>query len=201
MRTITSERELLEHIKNNNITLFIGKSNAGKDTLAKRFLRDYGFYGIVTCTTRPMRPGEKDGVDYYYKTVEEFRRLIQTGDIFEYRTYMTQLNGIPDTWYYGSLKQDLDKNARYIAVIEIDGAKSYIDAYGADRIGIVYLDVPVMVRTARAMARPGYSEEEWQRRLHTDDADFSKKRLLDLTAKLGKPIVAYQNYLLESEVN
>ena len=48
------------------MVILIGKSASGKDTVAKRLIKDYGYQKIVTWTTRPMRPGEKQDITYHY---------------------------------------------------------------------------------------------------------------------------------------
>lgn len=59
-----------------NIIAIMGKAGSGKDTLLKALLQELTFTNIarpiISCTTRPIREGEVDGVDYHYLTREQF---------------------------------------------------------------------------------------------------------------------------------
>ncbi len=60
-----------------------GPSGVGKGTVRKRIFEsnDVGFEYSISMTSRGMRPGEVDGVDYFFKTKEEFERLIEQGEL------------------------------------------------------------------------------------------------------------------------
>ena len=64
--------------------VLIGKSCSGKDSVAK-ILFFMGYTRVVTCTTRPMRTGEIDGVDYYFISQDEFMKMIEKRDFAEYQ--------------------------------------------------------------------------------------------------------------------
>jgi len=71
-----------------------GPSGVGKDTLIKRLLElDRNLRYSVSCTTRPSRPNEVDGVDYTFVTRERFQQLIDEGAFLEYATYNGNLYG------------------------------------------------------------------------------------------------------------
>lgn len=158
------------------ITILIGKSAAGKDTFYQKMIEN-GYLPITSCTTRPMREGECEGREYFFKTEREFLALIKSGDIFEYRTYQTYVKRTKATWYYGSLKQDLDPEKNYVAVLELTGALAYINAYGADQCKIIYITASAEERKRRAMLRGGFDEDEWNRRAKADDSDFSEDNI------------------------
>ena len=82
------------------ITILIGKSATGKDTILRELRDEYGYEPIISTTSRPMRENEKDHVDYVFVSSEIFRYMIQIGCFIEYRSYNTLVNGKPDTWYY-----------------------------------------------------------------------------------------------------
>jgi guanylate kinase len=71
-----------------------GPSGVGKDTLIKRLLElDRNLRYSVSCTTRPPRPGEVDGVDYSFVSPGRFQQLIDEGAFLEYATYNGNLYG------------------------------------------------------------------------------------------------------------
>lgn len=95
-------------------------SGGGKTTIAKMLLQgreDLGY--SVSATTRPKRPGERDGVDYHFMTRDEFVRRQQNGEFLEWATYNGEL--------YGTLKSEIDRifaQGRHAVLdIEIEGAR------------------------------------------------------------------------------
>ena len=67
------------------LTVVSGPSGAGKGTICKELLKNNENIKLsVSATTRAPREGEKEGVNYYYKTHEEFKKMIEEGDLFEY---------------------------------------------------------------------------------------------------------------------
>lgn len=82
------------------IVAFIGKAGAGKDTIATELHNlNPSWNMIVSCTTRPRREGEVDGVNYHYLTNEEFAQKVLNGDMLE-ATYF-------NNWHYGTMASSL----------------------------------------------------------------------------------------------
>jgi guanylate kinase len=97
-----------------------GPSGSGKTTIVDRLGEDPRVTLAVTATTRPPRPGEKDGVDYFFLTPAQFRERIERGDFVEYKEVFG--NG----HLYGSLKKPLDeaiarKDRYYVLEIDVEG--------------------------------------------------------------------------------
>ena len=69
-------------------------------------------------TTRPQRPGEVDGVDYFFRTREEFEELIRQGQMLEYAEYVGNYYGTPLTY----VNETLDKGIDVFLEIEVQGA-------------------------------------------------------------------------------
>ena len=172
------------------IKLIIGKSGAGKDTLAKQLIAE-GYQPIVSYTTRPKREGEIDGVDYMFVSNDNFQYLIGSGTLLEYRTYDTCVGNKKDTWYYGTpvIKPQMPS----VGVVTPKGAVSFIDFYGVDNIEIIFVDASDEIREERAKKRGSFDQAEWDRRLKADAKDFSPKVLKMLEKKLGKPYGYYNN--------
>ena len=83
-----------------------GFSGAGKGTLMKRLLEDYDDYALsVSATTRSPRPGEEDGREYFFKSVEEFEKMIAQDELIEYAKYVNNYYGTPKEYVIqGALK-------------------------------------------------------------------------------------------------
>lgn len=87
------------------IIAFVGEAGAGKDTCAqlvtKKLKEAYNLnaHFIVSCTTRPMRAGEQDGVNYHYLTIDEFGTKVLNGDMLEATCF--------NDWFYGTSFEDL----------------------------------------------------------------------------------------------
>ena len=110
----------------NKVLVVVGPSGAGKDTVMQKVFEkhpDY-FKKGVTHTTRKMRPGEKEGYNYYYISKEEFLKLKDENSFVEYNFY----NGN----YYGLSKKELENGTKtdkiLYVIIDINGAKFVHDA-------------------------------------------------------------------------
>lgn len=174
------------------ITIFFGKSASGKDTFLKKKVSE-GFKPIVSYTTRPMRDGEVDGVDYHFIDKATFDEYVRKGIIFESRSYNTLVGGEQDIWYYGSPSLDASKDD-YVGVLDIGGIKSYLQYYNTKDITLIYVMVSDdELRKQRAMGRGGFDESEWNRRLKDDNVKFSSDTLKELSLLYGRPITVIRN--------
>ena len=78
-----------------------GAAGTGKDSVVKALREAHPeIEKTVSATTRAPRPGEQEGVDYYYRTREQFQHLIDTDQVVEHNFY----NGN----YYGTLREEVD---------------------------------------------------------------------------------------------
>jgi guanylate kinase len=83
-------------------------SGAGKTTLTRMLLNDPKIKLSISVTTRPPRPAEKDGVDYYFKTPEEFNTLQSEGEFLEYAHVFDHMYGTPKAAVQEALEKSLD---------------------------------------------------------------------------------------------
>ena len=81
------------------IVCLVGKSAAGKDSIAYLLSKQEGWHNVVSCTTRPRREYVKVGIIYYFLTPDEFAHRVINGDMIE-ATYFND-------WYYGTMKSAL----------------------------------------------------------------------------------------------
>lgn len=158
---------------NNKIIVICGFSGAGKDLIVKQISDNYPYKRIISTTSRPMRPNEAEGDAYNFVTRDEFEDMIREGRFIEFRIYDTLVNNIPDTWYYGVHKKDVDiENSSYIVVLDVLGLKEFKEVYG-DKIISFFIDVDEDLRKSRASkSRVDFDITEWERRCADDVSMF-----------------------------
>lgn len=102
------------------LIVFSGPSGVGKGTVRKEIFStpDHKFEYSVSMTTRPQRPGEVDGVDYFFRSREEFEELIRQGQMLEYAEYVGNYYGTPLTY----VNETLDRGIDVFLEIEVQGA-------------------------------------------------------------------------------
>jgi guanylate kinase len=145
---------------NKSRIILCGKAASGKDHLRK-ILEGRGFNYGVSYTTRPPRPGEIDGKDYYFLEENEFRTLIEQGFFYEHVTF----NG----WFYGTSK-DQWFTTDDVFIMTPSGIGKL---HAADRKNsfIIYIDIPTEIRRERLKQRND-NNDSIERRLEADDRDF-----------------------------
>lgn len=163
------------------IICFMGKSSTGKDTIYKRLMEDkeLGMYTLVPYTTRPIRDGEKNGIEYFFTDEAEYHRLQEAGKIIEERVYDT---------YYGLWKYfmvddgqiDLE-HKNYGVIGTLEAYNSLRAFFGRGKVIPVLVEVDDGIRLQRALNRekkqdnPRY--EEMCRRYLADCRDFSEDKV------------------------
>jgi len=148
------------------VIVISGPSGAGKDATVRRMM-EMGFpcYFVVTATTRPRRPGEVHGVDYYFVSRDEFERMIREGELIEHAVVYGEYKGIPKRQIREALASGRDVVMR-------------VDVQGAARMRQLMPNAVFIFLTAP-------SEEELMRRLrarHTESPEALERRLA--TARL-----------------
>ncbi|WP_026508409.1 guanylate kinase [Butyrivibrio sp. MC2013] len=161
------------------IIVLMGKSTTGKDTLYKKLLSDeqLGLKRVVPYTTRPMRDGEKEGMQYHFVDEEGYNDFFLGRKIIEERVYQTQYG----PWRYFTADDgqiDLDKGS-FLLIGTLQAFISLTKYYGEEDVIPVYIEIPDRVRIERAIrrenrqAQPKY--DEMCRRYLADDKDFSEE--------------------------
>lgn len=155
------------------IVILTAQSASGKDTIYRQLIKK-GYIGLITNTTRPPREHEVDGVDYHFLTKEKFDKLIEDGQMVEYRKY----NTVFGTWYYGSSAENIDLNKHdYVIILTLDGAEAWVNYFGAENCIVFYIDCPKSIREERAKKRGSFNQSEWNRRVITDKQDFTTEKV------------------------
>lgn len=102
------------------LIVFSGPSGVGKGTVRKEIFEAPGsdFEYSVSMTTRKKRPGEVEGVDYFFRTREEFEEMIKNGQMLEYAEYVGNYYGTPLKY----VNQKLNEGKDVFLEIEVQGA-------------------------------------------------------------------------------
>lgn len=164
------------------IICFMGKSSSGKDTIYKRLLEDKesGLSMLIPYTTRPIRGGEKDGIEYNFTDEAGYRKLLEEKKIIEERTYNTY-HGL---WRYFTVNDGLVNlgHKSYGIIGTIDSYNKLCDFFGSGMVIPVLVEVDDGVRLQRALDRekaqdnPKY--EEMCRRYLSDCEDFAEDKII-----------------------
>ena len=97
-----------------------GFSGSGKGTIMKEIMRRYDNYALsVSATTRKPRPGEEEGREYFFRSTEEFEKMIAKDELIEYARYVDNYYGTPRAY----VEEQLEAGKDVILEIEIQGAR------------------------------------------------------------------------------
>lgn len=174
----------------------MGKSAVGKDTIYKELLKRLPeLERMVSCTTRPMREGEKDGREYRFLSEAELEAYRSQGRLIELRRYQTA-SGI---WTYATADDgsvDLSGKRNYLGIGTLESFRKLRAYYGDAAVVPVYIEVEAGARLERALQRERKQAEprydELCRRYLADEVDFSEKKLREAGIKKR-----YENSSLE----
>ena len=100
------------------LVVLSGPSGSGKGTVLKEFLKDEDFGLSVSATSRKPRPGDKEGVTYFFKTREEFEEMIKNDEFFEYAQFGGNYYGTPKKY----VLDQINNGKNIILEIEVQGA-------------------------------------------------------------------------------
>lgn len=157
------------------IIAIIGASASGKDYLYEH-LKDEGCYPLVSDTTRKPRPGEREGINYYYKDINEFKQNLKNNQYVEYDEYS-------EGRFYGLSKTELDKaiaspDKDQVIVVTPNGYRAIKNYVGKNNIFAVYMTASVGDRAMRYIKRMGIENvkiediNEMTRRINCDYGMF-----------------------------
>lgn len=159
-------------MKRGKLVAVVGPSGSGKGTLMKRARSRYADIVFpVSCTTRGMRPGEQEGVDYYFLTREEFERRIDAGAFIEHASFGGN--------YYGTEKAEIEpalaEGKLVLREFEVQGVRILRDLLPHEEFVTIYIDAgPWEDMARRVQERAPITEEELEKRRvrYLDEATF-----------------------------
>lgn len=164
------------------IFYLMGKSSCGKDSIYKKLIEDgeLNLKKITGYTTRPIREGETDGVEYFFVTKEDMKKL----NLIEMRSY----NTVAGEWCYATADDgNINESDNYLIIGTLESYECFLKYYGKDRIVPLYIEVDDYTRLIRSLNRekqqatPRY--DEICRRYLADEADFDKENIEKLGIK------------------
>lgn len=160
---------------NNKVFVILGKFASGKTTIAKMLEQKYNMKRVVTCTTRNKREGERNGIDYYFYTDEEFEELATNNKLVAInrvpvieQTKPSAIKLLVDKTVgkvskkskpkyskkYGIPVEKIDlSSGSYVCVLEPSGYFDLIDKLGRENVIGIYLKLSDKERWLRALNR------------------------------------------------
>ena len=152
------------------IVALFGKAGAGKDSILKEIIKQSPFiyHELVSMTTRPPREYEKDGVDYFFCTEDQYIQNKKDNKFLE----TSEFRG----WKYGTPKFALTDYKINIGVFNLSGIHQLLKLPQADyKVIPIFIDCDDKERLLRQLNREKYPDcAEICRRFKTDDADFNQ---------------------------
>lgn len=150
-------------------------SGGGKDTVIRELLtRIPNTTRNITTTSRAPRPGNQEGVDYYFISREAFEDKISAGDFVEYNEFAGN--------YYGTEKQRLEESLAHHSVVftqvEVNGKQSF-DRLGIPHLSLFLLPESLDILRERIIARGGVDEEALRARLKIAQEEIDQAHLYD----------------------
>ena len=146
------------------ILALFGPSGSGKDTVAKILAKLDNINEIVSCTTRPMRDYEQEGIDYHFLTNEQFGEKVLNGSMLEATTFRD--------WFYGTPIESLKEDKINVGVFNIQGIECLLKDNRLD-VTPIYIACEDKLRLQRCLNREVNPDcEEICRRFLTDKQDF-----------------------------
>ena len=161
-----------------HLIVVMGPTGSGKGTVMSHAHTIFPeLHETISCTTRTPRPGEQDGVEYYFLTPEVFTERIEAGDFIEWAWFGSNR--------YGTLKSEilprLEAGELVLTEIELQGVQQLLELLPRESITIVYIEAGSWENLAtRARKRAPMSDEELASRHERYLAEVQAKPLADI---------------------
>lgn len=159
------------------IIVLCGPSGSGKTTLARHVIKEMpGLAFSISATTREKRPGEKDGVDYHFISVDEFHEKKGKDEFIEYEEVYPGV-------YYGTLRSELERlwseGRTPVLDIDVEGALNIKKKYGDAVLTLFIHPLTIENIKARLTHRATESDESFEKRVKRAAEELSYAPMLD----------------------
>ncbi|MBQ3141870.1 MAG: guanylate kinase [Clostridia bacterium] len=150
------------------VVVLSGPAGSGKDTILERYFQTGMGKKTISATTRAIRPGETDGVDYYFMTRQQFEEAIRNDMLLEYTSYAGN--------YYGTLKSEINNiiadGHDAVLKIEVTGGRNVRRLF-PDAVLVFLMPPSVEILVERLTARGTEDADALRRRLRTAAEEVS----------------------------
>ena len=163
-------------MRKGNLFVFSGPSGAGKGTLVARVMSEVPDAWLsVSATTRTPRPGEVDGVSYYFIDKPSFMKLVDEGGFLEWAEYSGNCYGTP----VASVMEKIDEGKQVILEIDVQGALQVRERI--PQAQLVFIEPPSFEELENRLRNRGTEDEPTiQRRLEAARVELSQKMEYDI---------------------
>src|SRR5688500_4356237 len=164
-------------MREGKIIILCGPSGSGKTTLAQHAIKNIrGLAFSISATTRPMRTGEKNGVDYHFISAEEFKDRIGSNDFIEWEE-------VYKGTFYGTLKQEIERlwaeDKTPVLDIDVEGALNIKKKYGRQVLALFIHPVSIENIKSRLSQRATETQESYDRRVKRAEEELDYAPRLD----------------------
>lgn len=159
--------------------LFSAPSGSGKTTIIREILKRFDCFEFsISATSRKPREGERDGVDYYYLTPDEFARRVGADEFLEWEEVYAGVS-------YGTLKSEIDRiwdNGHVIIFdVDVNGGMNIKKYFGSDALALFVMPPSVEELERRLRSRGTETEENITKRLARSAAELKMADQFDVT--------------------
>ena len=166
-------------MNNRKAILFSAPSGSGKTTIIKQLSKHYDCFEFsISATSRSPREGERNGVDYYYITYDDFKERAAKGDFLEWEEVYQGL-------CYGTLKSEIERiwGNGHVIVFDVDvmGGKNLKDYFGDAALSIFVKPPSIEVLEQRLRSRGTETEESIKKRLGRAELELQQGEAFDVT--------------------
>ncbi|MBR4269687.1 MAG: guanylate kinase [Prevotella sp.] len=159
--------------KKGKLLIFSAPSGSGKSTIINWLMQEHpelNMHFSISCTSRPPRGQEQNGVEYFFLTPKEFREKIQRDEFVEYEEVYTDR-------YYGTLKSQVEKQLEagenVVFDVDVHGAVNIKKAYGEQALSLFIQPPSVEELRRRLTGRGTEKEEEIEKRIARAEYELS----------------------------